>query len=130
MYLLLPISFYINGKKYIKKSVLDLGNEGEGFHWSRGSVKKIIDMKIDSNKIKTGTITTVTREISTSMPLKFDSVSLSDNLIIKNINSRISFSSNGISGSDIVLFGNSLLSRFGEVVIDFRKNKLYTQRVK
>lgn len=123
----IPIEFYTNGKKYLKNAILDIGYAGDGFFWGGGAGKDLIGPNFDSSRIEKK-ITTMSGEINHYMPFQFDSISIPGSLTLSTIPSRISLNQNGLSGSDVVLFGNSFLKRFKKIYIDFRTNKLYLPR--
>lgn len=130
MYCRLPVTFYINGKKHLKNVLLDLGYQGDGFYWGGGAVKSISYLISYSSTKSKRLIGTMTGEIDSRRPYKFDSATLPTHLMVKNIDSWISFSSKGMSGMNLILLGNSFLSKFGKVYIDFRKSKLYLEKEK
>lgn len=127
LFAMLPVDYFVDGKKYRKKSLIDLGYEGPGIRWNGSAVKGIPFFKKDNSKVRKA-ITTMTGEIDEVMPYSFDSIILPGNLKVANVPSRLSFSSQGVSGNSQILLGNGFLKRFGIVFIDFRNNKLYLKK--
>lgn len=124
-YSLLPISFYMKSKAYQKICLLDLGDGLEGIYWGGAAARSIQGIHHDVAKQKSFT-GNVTGETDTTFPALFDSVVFSDpHNVLKNVPSQLSVSGRGISGSNLILVGNDVLSRFEKIYLDFRSNKLF-----
>jgi len=128
MFLKMPVVFYINGRAISKTCILDLGLGGDGFFWGTGAVQALPGNLIDTLSLKMSSKITVTGETVHITNFTFDSVQLFHDAILLNVDGLLSFSEKGITSSNWVLFGNSILKKFGRVFIDFRKNKLYLSK--
>jgi hypothetical protein len=128
MFLKIPIEFFINGKIIKKACFLDLGYGGEGFFWGAGAVKSLPANQIDASSLARSSKATVTGEVLSTAHFNFDSAIIFREAKIINSQATLSFSKNGVSSSNWVLFGNGILKKFGKVFIDFRTNKLFLRR--
>lgn len=122
-YWVTPVQFFKDGQLYEYDAVLDLGNESEGFFWGGGVAKPLSSLfKFTPSPISK---TTATGELVSDVgKALFDSIGISS-FRISNVPVTTSVSNEGISGSNLVLFGSGFLKRFGKVYIDFRNGILY-----
>jgi hypothetical protein len=121
----IQLSFFLKGGKRIQdEAVLDLGQGSNELFFAGGATRKHDLLQFVKGQEPKVLGRYVTSEENFGYEIQTDSIHLGG-VSIKNVRASLSTSTTGISGADMISFGNGLLRNFGVVFLDLSNNKLF-----